>query len=470
MKNLVCILLFLFLLMICGCGGSGGDGSSQLTEKQNMDNQIQDSPDGDGLFQPNESQSINKQPDAMKASVQLESFSFLITFDPGCVWIAQRCAIEGLQYETDSLSGVTDENGTFNYYEGETIEFKTGDVVIGQIAAQDIAHDKIVTPIDLVPGARDIYEFAAPDIGPYELEVIESTLSQQNLDMSQIALRTRDQYEPAVSNITNFLQILDEDHISINGIEISPGTKEFLNDKTINFFQEQEEFGADPIFSEFLPVLFTDTKHPERETQCLIDLAHGFLKRNRFKNIDYYVISACEFWPGIVRVHYKDDVSIAEMIHLVESYGHDYELPRYFWDHESFHKITLIPENGDQLETYPDDWWPIANIFAESDLVLKACPLSVFDYGGDDDGWPTTYRIPGTEHIYLQLKPEVTYQEAKALIEAVGEFTECGSICKCWKDHEVHVPEGEENKWAEIYGSHDIVEKTELEPILKAQL
>lgn len=88
--------------------------------------------------------------------------------------------VAGLSYQTDSLSGITDESGTFNYFGGETVSFSLGGIPLGSTAVQET-----VTPFDLVPGAENTAD-------------------------------------PGVVNICRFLQTLDADGNLINGIEITP--------------------------------------------------------------------------------------------------------------------------------------------------------------------------------------------------------------------------------------------------------
>ena len=52
--------------------------------------------------------------------------------------------IEGLAYETSSgLSGVTDQQGSFQYREGDSVTFKVGDVVIGTATPEDMEQSNI---------------------------------------------------------------------------------------------------------------------------------------------------------------------------------------------------------------------------------------------------------------------------------------------------------------------------------------
>ncbi|MDA3896097.1 MAG: MopE-related protein [Desulfobacteraceae bacterium] len=59
-------------------------------------------------------------------------------------------AVEGLNYKTDTQTGITDNNGTFKYQENEVITFSIGSIDLGQTTGKTI-----ITPIDLVEGATD---------------------------------------------------------------------------------------------------------------------------------------------------------------------------------------------------------------------------------------------------------------------------------------------------------------------------
>ena len=58
-------------------------------------------------------------------------------------------AVQGIEYRTTTQSGMTDENGTFTYMDGETVTFAMGDVMLGQAEAQPV-----LTPVDLVQGSE----------------------------------------------------------------------------------------------------------------------------------------------------------------------------------------------------------------------------------------------------------------------------------------------------------------------------
>ena len=89
-----------------------------------------------------------------------------------------------MQYQTPSLSGVTDQNGTFQYHPGEDVTFSVGNVILGTTQG-----GKIITPLDLYP--------------------------------------RRPKYQAAVMS---FLQSIDEDGTTSNGIQINQSVGDSLNE------------------------------------------------------------------------------------------------------------------------------------------------------------------------------------------------------------------------------------------------
>ena len=56
--------------------------------------------------------------------------------------------VKGLQYTTDTQSGVSDSNGQFSYESGEIIRFYIGSIFVGETYAKEV-----ITPLDLSPDA-----------------------------------------------------------------------------------------------------------------------------------------------------------------------------------------------------------------------------------------------------------------------------------------------------------------------------
>lgn len=117
--------------------------------------------------------------------------------------------VEGLNYETQTLSGITNNKGKFEYREGETVTFSIGNFVLGSARGGER-----VTPADLV-----------------------SRVSGDILKLKQ----------PILTNMARFLQSLDEDGNVENGITLTERIRILVNkyaDK-INFNQTETAFTND---------------------------------------------------------------------------------------------------------------------------------------------------------------------------------------------------------------------------------
>jgi para-nitrobenzyl esterase len=116
--------------------------------------------------------------------------------------------VAGITYKTPTVGGMTDATGTFKYKEGEEVTFSIGRVVLGSAAGKPV-----LTPLDIVAGAKD----------------------------------TSDQ---RVVNISVLLQTLDQDGNPENGITISSKAASFVDQygNEINFNQPVRAFSFDPGF------------------------------------------------------------------------------------------------------------------------------------------------------------------------------------------------------------------------------
>jgi hypothetical protein len=103
--------------------------------------------------------------------------------------------VQGLEYKTASFNGFTNENGNFNYYDGENVEFSLGGIKLGKIKAQSI-----ITPI----------------------EVCEANSST----------------DLKVLNMLIFLQSLDSDNNTSNGITISNEVRYQAQNKSFDLIND----------------------------------------------------------------------------------------------------------------------------------------------------------------------------------------------------------------------------------------
>jgi len=111
--------------------------------------------------------------------------------------------VAGIDYKTATQSGVTDENGIFQYITGEIVTFSIGNLELGSAIGQSI-----LTPIDLVSGAID-------------------------------------ESDSTVTNICKLIQALDEDGNLSNGINITNSIKAVVSDANLDFSLSTPNFDND---------------------------------------------------------------------------------------------------------------------------------------------------------------------------------------------------------------------------------
>ncbi|MEA3412508.1 MAG: hypothetical protein U9R74_13355 [Pseudomonadota bacterium] len=112
-------------------------------------------------------------------------------------------AVEGISYSSAGLAGTTDTEGVYQYEEGALISFYIGDLHIGEAVGASV-----LTPVDLVQDARD-------------------------------------ETDTVVTNVSRFLQTLDDDGDASNGILIPPRVSDQAHNRVIDFRQTEEAFEDD---------------------------------------------------------------------------------------------------------------------------------------------------------------------------------------------------------------------------------
>ena len=119
-------------------------------------------------------------------------------------------AVSGLTYSTNSVSGITNRSGEFEYREDEILTFSIGGIVLGEAVGA-----AILTPVEIVLGATD-------------------------------------HTDPAVINILRLLQSLDEDSYPANGITISDTTTSLAENIVIDVNVPVDTFSADSSLNAFI--------------------------------------------------------------------------------------------------------------------------------------------------------------------------------------------------------------------------
>jgi|GEM_PF-1486677 len=129
--------------------------------------------------------------------------------------------VEGLSYQTESQSGVTDPEGRFKYRDGETIIFSIGKEGLSQALAQEV-----ITPVD-------------------GKVILGQALAKKVITPVDIVSGALDETNPTVINICRFLLSLDIDGNPDNGISISDKVGEALVGLSIDFSDPDFENNPD---------------------------------------------------------------------------------------------------------------------------------------------------------------------------------------------------------------------------------
>ncbi|MDX1589910.1 MAG: hypothetical protein R3296_13305 [Oleiphilaceae bacterium] len=133
--------------------------------------------------------------------------------------------VEGLSYQTASLSGTTDRDGRFRFQPGETLQLHLGDLPL----ARDVPAREFLTPMEFTEDQRTALESGGVD---------DTGLSSHRVMERFIATSS-----PDAVNLMRFLMVLDQDQ---NASRDNPVT---ITQRTINqingFLSREEGFELD---------------------------------------------------------------------------------------------------------------------------------------------------------------------------------------------------------------------------------
>ncbi|MFX1572809.1 MAG: carboxylesterase/lipase family protein [Promethearchaeota archaeon] len=135
----------------------------------------------------------------------------------------QGIPIEGLSYQTPTLSGITDKKGQFHYIAGEFLVFSIGKLILGKTVGK-----KTISLIDIIPGA-------------------ENSSDQR------------------VINLCILLQTLNEEYHINNGILIPGNIATIVSEYSgqLNFNQPPKAFRSDPVLKALMRKLNSEKLFPD---------------------------------------------------------------------------------------------------------------------------------------------------------------------------------------------------------------
>jgi len=118
--------------------------------------------------------------------------------------------VSGLHYTTDTVSGITNEDGEFHYMEGEMVTFSVGNTMFGQAMGKSV-----MTPLDLVPSAENASH-------------------------------------PTITNMVKFMLTIDSDSDSTNGVHIDGITRGMAYGHSLDFDMPMSDFESNPELLDFI--------------------------------------------------------------------------------------------------------------------------------------------------------------------------------------------------------------------------
>ncbi len=136
-------------------------------------------------------------------------------------------AVEGLEYQSGSIRGLTSSDGSFQYEQGSSVRFFIGDIVLGEGTPADV-----MSPLDIVAGSPGVTD-------------------------------------DHVLNVARFLQTLDTDNNPSNGITITPLARMQAVGE-INFAVSSAKFEID---SSVLRIVAVMTEGNVGGSQSLVSIA-----------------------------------------------------------------------------------------------------------------------------------------------------------------------------------------------------
>ena len=139
--------------------------------------------------------------------------------------------VKGLKYETLSgISGITDENGTFIYKSGDSVTFKIGNTLIGEVSGKNI-----VTPYDFGSDKASVIAYILQNLDSDGNVSNGIQLPSEELLSEVIKFSTLDDIKNNIENIKAQLKSKGEFHFAdINETQALLNLNSYLEAKTTN--------------------------------------------------------------------------------------------------------------------------------------------------------------------------------------------------------------------------------------------
>ena len=231
--------------------------------------------------------------------------------------------VQGLEYKTASISGVTDEFGVYHYFPGEEIEFSVGGTVLGKTIAKTS-----ISPMDLVAEAK------LPSTQDQAKGYVDTYLYLSSGYLNDDT-RTLD----IVVNISSLIISLDSDKNSDNGIKIHAGSLVDLKNISFDITQQGRFFESSDYYSTVLHQLYNKGY-----------LANATAVKSLLA-LDLYIQSQLPLAPLFILAELKTENDnkelITDWIHLFDSNGFLTSTSRWLSENVNRHYRYEYGHNGD---------------------------------------------------------------------------------------------------------------------------
>ncbi len=239
--------------------------------------------------------------------------------------------VAGLTYSTNSTSGITDTDGSFEFYLNDTIEFSLGDTTLGSI------------------NTEELFFYDPSSSYPFSLGTSMPDEQFNTALITPLILTSEAEYEDdhRVINKLIFLQTLDINGYPDDGIDIPEIISSQINGWNIDFNLSVDEFSTGSFFSlvSYLNELEVYTDNYPRQLTDKIDALLHFKKiRPTLPNIGQFY----QYGPDRYHIYWRFDDECPTPLHsIIELVENAYQLKPISNDSRSFTGVRI--SNGKLL-------------------------------------------------------------------------------------------------------------------------
>jgi hypothetical protein len=122
--------------------------------------------------------------------------------------------VEGIQFESGSVRGVTGPNGEFRFEEGKAIRFFIGDIALGQ----PVPAKPLMSPLDLVPGGN----LTSPEVTNIArlLQSLDAIPGDERITIPPGIIATASAAHPVIGSTLEHLDLADNEAFANSGSQL----------------------------------------------------------------------------------------------------------------------------------------------------------------------------------------------------------------------------------------------------------